>query len=320
MPPLIRLIPAAVAAAALLAACTSTGSTGSSASGTPSRSAAPSASRAGTFPVTIDTPAGPITVSKQPQRIVSLSPSATETLFAIGAGPVIVAADEYSNFPAEAPAKKGLSGFQPNVEAVAAFKPDLVVVSNDANGIVAGMKKLGVPTLVSPAPTTIEAGFDTMAALGLATGRLDETAATVARLRAEVAAALAKAPKGDRLRIYHELDPSLFSASSSSFIGDVYRALGATNIADAADKDKTGYPKLTAEAIIAADPQVIVITDQTSATVENVAKRPGWAGVSAVKNGAIVSVNADIASRWGPRLPQLITVLAGALESAKVKS
>ena len=302
------------ALAALALALTACGSESSSDAGSePPRE---SSSASADFPVTVDTPGGEITIDEQPQKIVSLSPSATETLFAIGAGDQVVAADEFSTYPKEAPTTK-LSGFEPNVEAIAGYSPDLVVAANDAGGMVAGLKKLGVPVLINPAPATIEQGYDSMAALGQATGHVDETADLVKQLRSDIDAALAQAP--DRpIRIYHELDDSYYSASSYGFIGSVYEQMGAKNIADAADKDKTGFPQLTEEAIIKADPQLIVITDQVGYDAQDVANRPGWQAVSAVRDDNIVTVNADIASRWGPRLPQLIEQVADAMSSVKV--
>ncbi|KRF04072.1 ABC transporter substrate-binding protein [Nocardioides sp. Soil777] len=267
------------------------------------------------FPVTVDAVNGEVVLEKQPERIVSLSPSATEILFAIGAGDQVVAADDYSTYPAQAPTTK-LSAYDPNVEAIAGYAPDLVVIANDTNGIVGALAKLDIPTIVSPAPATIDEGYDGVAALGLATGHVDETATVVADMRAAVDDALDAAPQ-EGLRVYHELDETFYAASSNSFIGSVYDALGATNIADPADKPKSGYPQVTEEAIIAADPELIVITDQVSYTADDVASRPGWEDVSAVKNGNIVTVDADISSRWGPRLPQLVESIADALASVK---
>ncbi|WP_298750119.1 ABC transporter substrate-binding protein [uncultured Serinicoccus sp.] len=267
----------------------------------------------GSFPVTVDTAAGEVTIEEQPQRIVSLSPSATEILFAIGAGDQVVAADAFSTYPEEAPTTD-LSGYEPNVEAIAGYEPDLVVISGDTADLTASLEALDIPVIDNPAPTTIEDGWDGMAALGIATGHPDETADAVADLRQQVEDAFADAPEGvEGLRVYHELDDTFFSASSNSFIGDVYAQFGAVNIADEADADGTGYPQLTEEAIIEADPQLIVITDQVSYTAEDVANRPGWSEVAAVQNDNIVTVSADISSRWGPRLPQLVSTLADAM-------
>ena len=271
---------------------------------------------AGGFPVTVDAENGEVTIEKQPQRIVSISPSATEILFAIGAGDQVVAADSYSTYPENAPVTD-LSGYDPNVEAIVGYEPDLVLAAHDANELVASLEKLDIPVLVNGAPADIEGGYDIAAGIGLATGHPDEAAELISTMRSEMDKAFAAAPKDEKLRVYHELDGTFFSASSSSFIGSVYAQMGAENIADEADTEGTGYPQLTEEAIIAADPQLIVVTDDVSYTAEDIANRPGWSEVSAVKNGNIVMVDADIASRWGPRLPQLVDLVAGALNEVK---
>ncbi len=251
--------------------------------------------------------------SERPQRIVSLSPMATEVLFAIGAGEQVVAVDEFSYFPPEAPVTD-LSGWDPNVEAVLSYEPDLVVVAHDANDLMAGMAAVGVPVLLSLAPVDFESGYNSIAELGFAVGRTDEAAALVAALRAEIDEALATAPDVP-VRVYHELDNTYFSVSSNSFIGAVYAAMGVVNIADEVDPDGYGYPQLTEEYIVEANPELIVITDLVGYTAEDVAARPGWGEVAAVRNGNIVMVNADVASRWGPRLPQFIQAVAEALQS-----
>lgn len=307
----VRDLPIALA----LAVCLTLAGCGNGAGATSSSEDPEPTASSADFPVTVDAVNGEVTLDQQPERIVSLSPSATEILFAIGAGDQVVAADEYSTYPTQAPTTE-LSAYDPNVEAIAGYSPDLVVIANDTNGIVGALAELDIPTLVNPAPATIEEGYDGIAALGLATGHVDETAKVVADLRAEIEEALDAAPQ-EGLRVYHELDEQHYAASSSSFIGSVYDSLGATNIADAADKQKSGYPQLTEEAIIAADPELIVITDQVSYTADDVAGRPGWENVSAVQNDNIVTVDADISSRWGPRLPQLIESIAEAMASVK---
>lgn len=271
----------------------------------------------GGFPVTVDADNGEVTIEARPERIISLSPSTTELLFAIGAGDQVIAVDEFSTFPENAPITD-LSGWDPNVEAIVGYEPDLVLMSADANDLVAALGSLGIPVLVSDAPTVVDGVYDEIALLGQATGQVDGAAGAAAGMRAGMDHALAAAPQGQDVRIYHELDDTFFTLSSNSFIGSVYADMGATNIADAADTDGTGYPQLTEEAIIAADPEVIIIPDGTSYTAEDVAARPGWAEVSAVKNGHIVVVDGDIASRWGTRLPQLVQVLAEALSAAAV--
>lgn len=308
------LFVATAAAVVTVAGCAS----GPGAGGDATAPAASSPAASAGFPVTVDTASGPGTIAAKPERIVSLSPSSTETLFAIGAGPQVVAADEHSTYPPEAP-KTELSGFEPNVEAIIATKPDLLVVANDAGGLVEAMKRVDVPVIVSSAPTSIDGGYAGMSVLGRATGNSEKAEAEVARIKEAVASAMAKAPDAP-VRVYHEVDPGLFAASSHGFVGSVYTAMGAVNIADAADTAKSGYPQLTEEAIVAADPQLIVITDKAGVTAAEVAERPGWANVSAVKNKHIVTVDGDIASRWGPRMPQFVEDVAEALASVEADS
>ena len=263
------------------------------------------------FPVTITSDGGTWTLESQPQRIVSLSPTATEILFAIGAGPQVVAVDNWSTYPPEAPTTD-LSGFDPNIEAITAYEPDLVVIANDSNELVAGLTALDIPVLISPSPLDIKGGYASVETLGLATGYAGEAAEVSGWMRSEIAAALADAPVVP-IRIYHELDDTHFSVSSNSFLGAVYAALGTVNIADPADTDGYGYPQLTEEYIIEADPELIIITDLLAYGAEDVAARPGWETVTAVRDGNILVVDADIASRWGPRLPQFIGAVAEAL-------
>ncbi|MCY3925084.1 MAG: helical backbone metal receptor [bacterium] len=270
------------------------------------------------FPVTITSDGGTWTLESQPQRIVSLSPTATEILFAIGAGPQVVAVDNWSTYPPEAPTTD-LSGFDPNIEAITAYEPDLVVIANDSNELVAGLTALDIPVLISPSPLDIKGGYASVETLGLATGYASEAAEVSGWMRSEIAAALADAPVVP-IRIYHELDDTHFSVSSNSFLGAVYAALGTVNIADPADTDGYGYPQLTEEYVIEADPELIIITDLLAYGAEDVAARPGWETVTAVRDGNILVVDADIASRWGPRLPQFIGAVAEALATIAASS
>ncbi|MFV0259666.1 MAG: ABC transporter substrate-binding protein [Acidimicrobiales bacterium] len=266
----------------------------------------------GAFPVQLDTPEGTVTIPAAPERIVSLSPTGTEMLFAIGAGDQVEAADSYSNYPPEAPTTD-LSAFEPNLEAIAAYQPDLLVMSQADPVVVAGMDDIDVPVLILPAAQSLDDTYDQIALLGMATGHLNESAATNAQIRAGVEAAVADQPTPtEPVRVYHELDDTFFSASSASFIGQLYDLLGWENIADAADPDRTGYPQLQAEEILGADPTVIVFTDAYGYTAADIAARPGWDQLTAVETGSVIEVDADIASRWGPRVVELLdAVTAG---------
>ena len=250
-----------------------------------------------------------------PQRIVSLSATATESLFAIGAGKQVVAVDDQSDYPKQAP-RTSLSGFTPNVEAIAGYKPDLVVVSYDPNGLVAALRGLGIRVLDQNAAKTLDDAYAQIVALGKVTGHAKEAAALVLRMKTRIGELVAKSTRRARgLTVYHELEPDLYSATSSTFIGRVYALFGLKNIADAADTGGTGYPKLSPEYVVSQSPDIVVLADirccgQSSRTV---AARPGWSHVSAVQTGTIVRIDDSIASRWGPRIVNFVRAVAAAL-------
>ena len=276
--------------------------------------AAPSVER-NPFPVIVQAENGRITIRKRPTRIVSLSPTATEMLFAVGAGRQVTAVDSLSNYPRRAP-RTSLSGFRPNVEAVASYRPDLVVGDLDTD-TVAELRKLGVTVLVYEAPAQLAGSYGQITQLGRATGHRAQAGAVVRSMRARIAAAIAAAKKSgsQRLSVYHELTPDYFSATSRTFIGQIYRLLGLRNIADAADEANSGYPKLSAEYIVAASPHVIVLADSKCCgqTPARVAARPGWNTIRAVRNRRVVAVDDDVASRWGPRTASFVRAVAATI-------
>jgi iron complex transport system substrate-binding protein len=282
--------------------------------GSKSDGAAP-AGQGATFPVTLDTPAGKLTLDQQPKRIVSMSATATEMLFAVGAGGQVAAADSNSNYPKEAP-KTDLSAYEPNVEAIAGYKPDLVVYSDDLGDLAAGLGKLGIPALQQPAAKTLDDTYAQLDQLGRATGHVAEATQLAATMRAEIAKIAAAKPT-HQLTYYHELDKNLYTATSKTFIGQLYAQLGLENIADAADKDGSGYPQLSAEYIVKADPDLIFLADTKCCgqTARTVAARDGWADLTAVKTGAVVELDDDVASRWGPRVVDFLKTVAAKVEA-----
>ena len=268
------------------------------------------------FPVTITTPSGKVTVTKKPRRIVSLSPTATETLFAIGAGRQVVAVDNQSDYPKNAP-KTTLSGFTPNVEAIAGYRPDLVVISFDTKGLASSLRRLKIKVVHHDGAKTLKGAYTQIRQLGLVTGNAAKATRLIKQMRTKIERIVEASKNRARgLSVYHELDPLLFSAASSTFIGKAYALLGLENIADEADSAATGgYPQLSAEYVVAADPDVIVLADtvccgQSPATV---AARPGWDRISAVRTGSIVRMDDSIASRWGPRLVNFFRAMSSAL-------
>jgi iron complex transport system substrate-binding protein len=267
------------------------------------------------FPVTITAGNGKVTVSKRPSRIVSLSPTATETLFAIGAGPQVVAVDDQSDYPKSAP-QTTLSGFTPNVEAIAEYRPDLVVISYDTKGLAAALRSLRITVVHHDGAKTLAGAYQQIRQLGLVTGNAPRANRLVQSMKTRINRIVRSSRARARdLSVFHELDPSLFTVTSNTFIGRVYSALGLTNIADAADAAGTGYPQLSAEYVVAADPDLIVLADSVCCgqRPSTVAARPGWDRISAVRTGSIVRIHDSIASRWGPRLVDFFRAMSSAL-------
>ncbi|HWS33748.1 MAG TPA: ABC transporter substrate-binding protein [Actinoplanes sp.] len=261
-------------------------------------------------------PSGP--AAAYPQRIVSLSPTATEMLFAIGAGPQVTAVDDQSSFPAEAP-RTDLSGFKPNAEAIAAKDPDLVVLSGDADGIVAQLERLSIPVVVSPAAADLDGTYRGITELGRLTGHQIEAGALNDRMAADIDTLVKSVPARNKpLSYYYELGPDLYSATSATFIGSVFGLFGMTNVADASDPDGKlgGYPQLSQEAVVEANPDTIFLADTKccAQSAETVKARPGWASVTAVAQGRIHPLDDDIASRWGPRTVDLVRAVADAVK------
>jgi iron complex transport system substrate-binding protein len=312
-----RQLSALVAGAAMavtLAACTS-----SSASPTPAKSTAGSA-KAG-FPVTVTTAAGATHLTSRPDAIVSLSPTATEMLYAIGAGSQVKAVDDDSDYPKQAPMTK-LSGFTPNAEAIAAYKPDLVVISNDIDGITAKLNALGIPVLDLPAAASVSNEYAEFTELGAATGHVAQAKAEDSKLKADIKQLVATEPAHAKpLTYFYEISANpYYSATSSTFIGSLLSLLGMKSIADAASGAAAagGYPELSPEFILKANPDYIILADtgktgggQDAATVS---ARPGWSVLTAVKDKHIILLNTDIASRWGPRIIDLLRDVAAGIK------
>ncbi|GHE14151.1 ABC transporter substrate-binding protein [Klenkia taihuensis] len=289
---------------------------GCSGGGDPAPSAGPSSSAAdGAFPVTVTGDTGELTLEAEPERIVSMSASATETLFAIDAGDQVVAVDSTSTYPAEAPVTD-LSAFTPNAEAIAGYEPDLVVISDDVDGLAANLDTLGIPVLQLGAAEQLDDAYAQMTTLGDATGHRAEADDLVQTTQDRIDAAVAAAGgAGEGLSVYHELDPTGYTATSSTFVGGLYTLFGLTNVADAAGQD-TGYPQLSAEYVVDAAPDVVVLADtvccaQDAATL---AARPAFDTLPAVQTGRVLAADDDIASRWGPRIADLAEQVSQTLQ------
>ena len=275
------------------------------------------ATEVGAFPVTVDSAGGPIEIAARPERVISLSPTGTEMLFAIGAGDQVIAVDDQSDYPPGVPTTD-LSGFEPNVEAIAKYEPDLVVAASRSG--LKSLDDLKIPVLVQPTAATLDDTYEQLEQLGAATGHVAEAEEQVGTIRSRIEEIVASVPNFVRApTFYHELDETYFSVTSDTFIGGIYLLAGLENIADKADKTGSGYPQLSAEYIIDANPDFIFLADSEccNQTPERVSERPGWDQIAAVKNGSVVDVGDDISSRWGPRVVDFLQIVVDSLTAAE---
>lgn len=267
------------------------------------------------FPVTV----GDLTLDAQPVRVVSLSPSATEMLYAIGAGSQVVAVDDYSNYPAEAAALgTALSGFEPNVEAIGGYLPDLVIIAYDPSNLVEQLNTLNIPVFVAGAAMSLENVYEQIEQLGVLTGNSQKAIEVSKTLQAGIEEAVASVQFSEPpLSYYYELDNTYYSVTSNTFIGQIFNLFGMRNIADNVESGND-YPQLSAEVIVSADPDFIFLADTKCCAQDatTVAARDGWGGLKAVTANQVVELDDDVASRWGPRVLDLITSIRDAVAAA----
>lgn len=299
----------AVALAAVVAGC------GSSTASVATNAAGEKISNDAKYPVTVTADNGDVTLDAQPRAIISLSPTATEMIYAIGAGAQVAGVEEYSNYPAEAASKKTkLSGYDPNVEAIAAYKPDLVLISNDMSGVQKRLNALGIKVWMGQAATTLDDVYGQITELGQITGHVKQSKKLVASMKKDITEAFANFDPATTRSYYYELDNTYYSLTSNTFIGSLLKPLGLVSIADGVQAGND-YPQLNAESIISKNPDFIFLADtkccaQTAATV---AARPGWNAITAVTANKVVELDDDVASRWGPRVVDLVKQLAAAV-------
>ena len=246
--------------------------------------------------------------STKPERILSLSPSLTEILFAVGAGPQVIAVDNYSTYPPEAPITQ-LSSFEPNMEAIASFNPDLVLLSYDIGNIIKGLNIIGIETMLLPAPMNFEEILDQIRNVGERTGNIKQANKLANDMNSQMKNLVTLMKSKSQKKLYHEIDENYYSASSYSFIGNVYELLNFINIADQADTEGIGYPKLSPEYILLSDPNIIILPGKDFNYINKLRKRPGWSAIDALKEDRLLIIDSDIGSRWGPRIIDFAKVI-----------
>jgi iron complex transport system substrate-binding protein len=270
----------------------------------------PATDASAAFPVTIAGSDGhELVLDSRPARIVSYSPGATEALFAIGAGEQVIAADEFSDFPSETARLERVSYANPDPERLLAVEPDLVILATRQNEQVEQLRGLGVPVLLANEPDSVEGVFEAITLLGTATGHEHEATALVEEMRGRFDAVAARiADVGDGPTVFYELSDDLYTVAPETFIGGMLGLLRAQNVAAGA---VSPFPQLSSEAVIAANPDVILLADaEHGPNAESVSSRPGWSGIAAVAEGRIHSIDPDLVNRPGPRIAEGIEVMA----------
>ena len=276
-------------------------------------------------------PVGAISPAKVPHCIVSLSPTATDTLFTIGAGPQVQAVDKDATFPAKGLPSRKIDALNPSIESVIGIckptkahpsrKPDLVIISYDANQIKEKLTGLGIKVVEQDAATSVAGALAQIRQLGVLSGHYTAANKLAVSINRTINADIASIPAHPTkvLNAYYELDPTFYSLTSSTFVGTLMKALGLVNIADAKSTSAdAGYPQLSSEYIVSANPQLILLADTVccQVTTASVAARPGFSTVSAVANGHVVAINDSVASEWGAHLGVLMNELTAAVKAA----
>jgi iron complex transport system substrate-binding protein len=246
-------------------------------------------------------------------RIVSLAPAVTEILFAIGAGDRVVGVTAWCDYPPEALERTkvgGFSGIQVSIEQIAALKPDLVILSADMHGRVAGLLEgLSIPSFAVE-PRSFDDLYRTVAILGRLTGCGEGAAETVRTMKDKIALAAGKTAAAPQPLVYWELSGEpLISVGGGSFLNEVISLGGGTNIFGELDQD---WPPVSAEHVLIRRPGWIFTGDDHGAGAGSFARRPGWEDIPAVRDGRVVVVNAGVFYRYGPRLAD------GVLEIARI--
>jgi iron complex transport system substrate-binding protein len=250
-----------------------------------------------------------VTIAAVPERLISLAPSTTEILFAIGLAPKLVAADDFSDYPAEAknlPKIGGLNGAY-NFEQIVALKPDLIFAAGiTAPEAITKLEALKLPVVVIGAEkTSFESVFADIALVGQATGQTEQAAQVTTAMQDQLTALKAKlAGAKEKPLVYWELDATdptkPYSAGPGNFVSDMIALAGGTNVFE---KAETPFPQVSSEQVVAANPDVIILSDAAyGITVESVLKRPGWQVITAVKQQRVAPIDDNLVSRPGPRL------------------
>jgi iron complex transport system substrate-binding protein len=266
------------------------------------------------FLTVIDDAGRSVTLDRPPKRIMSLTPSNTEILFALGAEDRIVAVDRWSDFPTAAKAKPRVTPFNPSLEQIVSFGPDLILSTYGGAEPLLPLERYGIKVIIF-APRTLDDLYRNILVIGRIVDTEVRAEDLVNAMRQRVAAVVAKVGDAPRPKVFIELDGSdpgrPFTAGPGSFIDVLIRLAGGINVAAGS---QTAWPQFSLEELIRADPDLIILRDALTSlnpqTPDLVARRPGWKRIRAVRLGAIAPINSDTISRPGPRIVEGLELLA----------
>lgn len=265
----------------------------------------------GAYPLTVTDDLGrEVTLEAEPARIVTMIPSHTETICALEACDRVVGVDEFSNYPPEIEDLPRLgNAFSPNLEAIVALEPDLVLV-DESSDLAAQLEQVGL-TVFAGTPQTLAEIFETFALLGRLVNREEAAQALIERVQSDIDAVTERVAEAPRPRVYHEIDATPYSVGPNSFIGVLITRAGGDNIVEAG---MGNFPQLDPEFIVAADPEIITLGNAPyGESLETVAARPGWQQITAVVNTNVIELSPhheDIISRPGPRIAEGVLFFA----------
>lgn len=288
-------------------------------------SAAPSSTtraKAGGYPVVLRSDGVTTSLVARPDRILSLSPSSTQMLYAIGAGHQVVGVDKYSTYPPDAPRTR-FTGAETSAEDYLPLRPDLVILAFSSGTLVSQLEKLHIPTLLLPPASGIAGAERQIALLGKATHHAAQATAAIASINSYVARVVKSVgSRGRGATYYFELSPDFYTATSHTYVGAVLGSFGMKDIADPAGHG-SDFPQLSPEYIVKANPDYVFLADTVCCkqSAESFAARPGLSVLRAVRDGHVVALNDSVASEWGPHsLETLLSDVADVLEGEKPPS
>jgi iron complex transport system substrate-binding protein len=260
------------------------------------------------FPVTIKDDTGKeITIEKKPEKVVSLLPSSTEILFALGLDKEIVGVSDYDNYPKQALQKEKVGAQDLNVEKILALKPDVAFLdeyhSTNASDTIKQFESAGIKVVIVGSKSSFDQVYETIDMLAKATGTTEKAEEIIAGMKKKVEDIKKKAQNvTEKKRVWVEVSPQpdIFTTGKGTFMQEMLDMIGAENVA----ADQQGWVKMDEEEIVKRNPEVIITTYgyYVDHPKEQVLNRAGWKEVEAVKNGQVFDVNSDMVTRPGPRL------------------